>query len=119
MDQEMMKKVNEVLKANGRRELSMDEADQVVGGKAIPGPEKGTVYLNGILTSEPDFNQVYYDITRCFGYDVAIQFFYQSTGYTCSEMSPSYHFQGDKSDMDKMGIVLHRFWLNMDGESNH
>ena len=32
MDKEMMNKVNEVLKANGRRELSMDEAAQVSGG---------------------------------------------------------------------------------------
>ena len=32
MDKEMMNKVNEILKANGRRELSLDEAGQVVGG---------------------------------------------------------------------------------------
>ena len=32
MDKEMMAKINEALKANGRRELSMDEADKVVGG---------------------------------------------------------------------------------------
>ena len=40
MDQEMMKKVNEVLKANGRRELSMDEADQVVGGDCLYLPQR-------------------------------------------------------------------------------
>ena len=33
MDKEMMAKVNEVLKANGKRELSMDEVDKVVGGE--------------------------------------------------------------------------------------
>ncbi len=32
MDKEMMEKVNEFLKANGKRELTMDELDQVVGG---------------------------------------------------------------------------------------
>ena len=32
MDKEMMDKINEVLKAHGKRELSMDELDQVVGG---------------------------------------------------------------------------------------
>ena len=32
MDKEMMAKVNEILKANGRRELSLDELDKVVGG---------------------------------------------------------------------------------------
>ena len=35
MDKEMMAKVNEVLKANGRRELSMDEMDKVVGGECF------------------------------------------------------------------------------------
>ena len=33
MDKEMMDKINEILgKANGRRELKMDEADQISGG---------------------------------------------------------------------------------------
>ena len=32
MDKEAMAKVNEILKASGRQELSMDELDQVVGG---------------------------------------------------------------------------------------
>ncbi len=32
MNKEIMAKVNEILKANGTRELSMDEMDQVSGG---------------------------------------------------------------------------------------
>ena len=32
MDKEMMSKINEVLKANDRRELSMDELEAVNGG---------------------------------------------------------------------------------------
>ena len=36
MDKEMKAKVDEFLKTNGRRELSMDEMDKVVGGKDYP-----------------------------------------------------------------------------------
>ena len=32
MDKDMMAKINEALKANDRRELSLDELDKVVGG---------------------------------------------------------------------------------------
>ena len=32
MDKEMMEKVNVILKANGRQELSMEDLDKVVGG---------------------------------------------------------------------------------------
>ena len=32
MDKEMMAKINEAMKANGKRELTMDEMGQVVGG---------------------------------------------------------------------------------------
>ncbi len=34
MDKELMAKINEALKANGRRELSMDDLDKVVGGES-------------------------------------------------------------------------------------
>ena len=52
MDQEIMAKVNEVLKAHGRRELSMDELDEVVGGK-------GDGVMNGVKYSEQEFNDRY------------------------------------------------------------
>ena len=35
MEKEMMDKINEVLKANGKRELSMDEMDKVSDGVCI------------------------------------------------------------------------------------
>ena len=38
MEKEMMAKVNEVLKAHGRRELSLDELEQVSGGNKYLGP---------------------------------------------------------------------------------
>ena len=41
MDQEMLSKINGVLKANGKRELSPDELEKIVGGgKGDPGPDK-------------------------------------------------------------------------------
>ena len=102
-----------------KRELSMEEADKVVGGKAIPGPQKGTVLVDGKLVTEYDFYNAYMELTRLFGYDIAINQFYINTGFTCTEMNPQYHWGGDKSDLDKMDIVLNRFWLIMDGESHH
>ena len=38
MDKEMMDKVNEILKKNSKRELSLDELDQVNGGGDINAP---------------------------------------------------------------------------------
>ena len=37
MDKEMMSKINEVLKTNGRQELKMEDMDQVVGGISLFG----------------------------------------------------------------------------------
>ncbi len=101
------------------RELSLDEMDKVSGGKALPGPQKGTVSIDGNLVNEYDFNNAYMELTRQFGYDIAINQFYRITDFTCTEMSPQYHWGGDKSDLDKMDIVLNRFWRIMDGESHH
>ena len=36
MDKEMKAKIDEILKANGKRELSLDEMDQVSGGGNFP-----------------------------------------------------------------------------------
>ncbi len=49
MDKEMMDKVNEYLKANGKRELSMDELEKVAGGQ-------DTVTVFGAEMDEAFFN---------------------------------------------------------------
>ena len=50
MDKEMMEKVNEVLKAHGKRELSLDEMDRVTGGQTCK--RDGVYYIDliGIAT---------------------------------------------------------------------
>ena len=49
MDKEMMAKVNEILRANGRRELKMEDMEQVVGGISLFGK---------ILKTEEDIQAV-------------------------------------------------------------
>ena len=69
MEKEMMEKVNEILKANGKRELSMDELDKVVGG------DQPIIYHIGQCTSEEDINYYVYTfiagIENSFGKDIA------------------------------------------------
>ena len=69
MDKEMMNKVNDVLKAKGMRELSMDEMDKVNGGG------DGIIYHIGQCTSEEDINYYVYtfiaSIENSFGKDIA------------------------------------------------
>ena len=69
MEKEMMEKVNEILKAKGKRELSMDELDQVVGG------DQPIIYHIGQCTSEEDINYYVYtfiaSIENSFGKDIA------------------------------------------------
>ena len=53
MNKEMLDKINEVLKANGKRELSPDELEKIVGGgKGDPGaervPENNIDYQEGV-----------------------------------------------------------------------
>ena len=95
--------------------LSKDDLDNISGGKATPGPEKGTVYIDGNLVNEAQLSSAYLTLVNQFGYDIAIDQFRRNTGYTCTEMRDNYHWQGDKSDVDKMTIVLYRFWTTMDG----
>ena len=55
MDKDMMAKVNEVLNANGKRELSLDELDQVVGGFNVGGK---------MVTTEADVDWFVYDFVK-------------------------------------------------------
>ena len=50
MDKEMMEKVNEVLKAHGKRELSLDEMDRVTGGQTCK--RDGVYYIDLIGLGE-------------------------------------------------------------------
>ena len=118
MDKEMMAKVNEFMKANGRRELNMEEADQVVGGKALPGPEKNTVLIDGVVVDCYDFNTAYQAIVSQFGFFVALEVFRRSTGFECTETRSTYNWPGNYSDRDRMDVVLQQFWKIMNGEKS-
>ena len=66
MDKEMLAKVNEILKAHGKRELTMDETDQVTGG--------GLKFDNFEINTREDLNYFVYTIIaayeEAFGKDV-------------------------------------------------
>ena len=104
MDKDMMDKVNEAMKANGMRELSLDEMDKVSGGNMWE--EMGYV----------EFDNFWMGMTRTFGYDVAINMFKDATGYvtyssgTGTAPGGGSAFGDRNSDEDKMGIVLTNFW---------
>ena len=67
MDKEMKAKIDEVLKTNGMRELSMDEMDRVSGG-SFPADYR----INGYTAAEAGgMLQAVYDN---FGLDVAVAF---------------------------------------------
>ena len=71
MDKEMLAKINEVLKANGKRELSLDELDQVVGGAGF-----GSSMFD---THEhvDAYCEIVDQIVACCGLDVAINWVQQ------------------------------------------
>ncbi len=109
MDKEMMAKVNEVLKTNGKRELSMDELDKVVGGSfSYSGGD--TCVLNGQTMTIGFFNSLFINMAENWDYRTARDVLRDATGFTCTEMRDQYVWGDDKSDGERMYIVLDRFW---------
>ena len=99
MDKEMMDKINEVLKANGKRELSMDEMDKVVGGIFIPQTDEEKKQLIDLA----------YALTDSFGFDVALEMFMKTTGYDTYRDGVS-----GGTDRDKMGVVLNGYFTMLE-----
>ena len=104
MNKEMMDKVNEILKKNGKRELSLDELDKVSGGIWFPEPEE-----------EASFQQMFLDITATLGFDVAHELFMETTGY----VTYAHRAFGDATDAEKMNIVLQGYWNLRDQEKGY
>ena len=100
MDKEMMAKVNEVLKANGRRELSLDEMDKVSGGNV------GGITVNGIWTSEDEINEMWGQVVNAVGYDVAGDLFCDTYGIAKYEATRVR--RGDASDQENMALLIDR-----------
>ena len=104
MDKELMDKMNEALKANGKRELTLDEMDKVSGGFF---GEDGNPYFG---MSQEAFNDSFVELATAIGFNAAHQIFMEMTGYvTYAHKSPS---NGD--DADKMRVVL----ANYDNANN-
>ena len=99
MDKEIMDKVNEMMKASGRRELSMDEMDQVVGGA-----DAHDVWINGKYYTEGDIYNLFKNITELYGFDIAFDTFCAFTGFSQNEKPKS------GSDWDMMSTVLCQYW---------
>ena len=108
MDKEMMAKVNEVMKANGKRELSMDELDKVVGGSIEKGVGPGTIIYNGGLIGEAEFNAIYISLTKNVSFDVAIQVLQAETGFWCTQMRGVGNMSSDP--VNDINVVLNDFW---------
>ena len=95
MDKEMMDKINEVMKAHGKRELNMDELEKVVGGSE-----------NYTAEEERETNELYLYLARTFGFDVAHAMFVAQTGYQTFLNNPV----AGNTDEDKMSVVLSNYW---------
>ena len=54
MDNEMMAKINELLKANGNQELSLDDLTAVAGGTAL---DDWSVYMNKVVEEKNAFKK--------------------------------------------------------------
>ena len=99
MDKEMKAKIDEILKTNGKRELSLDELDKVVGGYYIPQTDEEKKQLIDLA----------YALTDSFGFDVALEMFMKTTGYDTYRDGVS-----GGTDRDKMGFVLNGYFTMLD-----
>ena len=104
MDKELMDKMNEALKVNGKRELSMDEMDKVSGG----GLDYYTL-IDGTKATEPQLTDAFRTLCGQIGYDSASIIFCQMTGLSVGDASM---YSG--TDMEKMNLLLNHFYTNKD-----
>ena len=100
MDKEMQAKVEEFVKSYGKRELSMDELDKVVGGYYVPNTDEERKQLIDYA----------YALTDAFGFDVALEMFMKTTGYT----TYSNGVKGGGTDRDQMGVVLNGYFTMLE-----
>ena len=99
MDKEMKAKIDEILKTNGKRELSLDDLDKVVGGYYVPNTDEEKKQLIDLA----------YALTDSFGFDVALEMFMKTTGYDTYRDGVS-----GGTDRDKMGFVLNGYFTMLD-----
>ena len=110
MNPEIKAKVNEILKARGIREVSMDEMDKVSGGW---GSENNPheININGAQVDEATFNNMVLDVMNSFGYDVALEVAQSLTNYPF--VAEGRH-TSRKSAQGNMEQVLKDFWYTVE-----
>ena len=91
MDKEMMAKVEEFVKEYSKRELNMEEMEQVVGG------ELGGLFLNGKFVDKETVYDLYLNMTDIFGFEIAADVFCQATGFSTNEIP-----HGGGNDKERM-----------------
>ena len=82
------------------RELSMDEMDKVSGGTYVPNTDEERKQLI----------EMFYAMTDSFVFDVALEAFMKTTGYTTYRNG----VKGGGTDRDKMGVVLNGYFTMLD-----
>ena len=113
MDKEMMAKVNDFMKANGRRELSMDELDQVVGGSFQYDHSTGMCVVNGgaPVTAEA-FTDMIFALASNFGFGIALDTLRDITGWNCTDALAGNYSDGIETGeeaMKKMAVIMTKF----------
>ena len=94
MDKDMMDKVNEAMKANDMRKLSLDELDKVSGGA-------GSIRsVDGIWYDEAFVLDLGRNMTQQFGYQVAAQILCEKFGYSKTEISTARRCADDMASID-------------------
>ena len=106
----LMAKVNEALKANGKRELSLDEMDKVSGGW---GSENNPHEINieGAKVDEATFNNLIMHVMDSYGYDVALEVAQDLTNYPFVEEGRHTSRKSNKGNMEQ---VLKDFWYTVE-----
>ena len=110
MDKEMMAKVEEFVKEYSKRELNMEEMEQVVGG------ELGGLFLNGKFVDKETVYDLYLNMTDIFGFEIAADVFCQATGFSTNEIAKAH--RGGSSDKENMYTLITQCFTTFDKIQN-
>ena len=113
MNKEVLEKVNEILKSNGRQALSLDEADKVAGGMVEYNPATGMGVIDGQEVEVAAFNKYFMDAAKVFGLESAISGFQSVTGWSCSDMGSDCTGLKGAEAASKMSAILNQFWASL------
>ena len=110
MDKEMMAKIEEFVKEYSRRELNMEEIEQVVGG------ELGGLFLDGRYTPREDVYNMFLNMADIYGYNIAADVFCRMTGFATNEIAKAH--RGGSSDKENMYTLITQCFTTFDKIQN-